>query len=303
MSDSRVHSTKEFDAFGPWIDEVHTVEDLPRLYRHAGIDPTAYRLVLKVPRDIERRNANPDMHLYDYLIALDEETLTVMRRLDDTFGTVRLPLDRVAAIQDSVRLLSGRLTVHAVDGSETTVTYNGSAAAPIRNLIRLLRRRYLPQTPAATTDAVPAESNLDRVDTGLLTDYRRLMESEPGLRLLNAAQRRLVVPASRLERLYRRFWPITLHASIAVTDDREIQIIHRRDWFTPSGDDLSLARTVLPRARIIEVTAHAHERYLGVHVVTVRAGAARLQFPADAGPVTDALLASFPGPARRAHAK
>ncbi|MEU4161514.1 hypothetical protein [Actinoplanes sp. NPDC026670] len=287
-----MHSTREFDAFGPWIDEVRTADDLPRLYRNAGLDPATCRLVLKVPRDIERRNANPGMHLYDYLLALDDETLTVLWRTGDTFDRVSLPLDRVAAIEDSVRLLNGRLTVHVVDGSAYTVAYNGSASGPIRDLIRELRLRCLPATPSVVADdlGVPAEPRLGRDDTGLLTDYHRLIGSEPGLRLINASERRVVVPHAAAERLYRRVWPITLHASILVADDREIQVIHRRDWFTPAGDDLSLARTVLPRARITGLTARPHGRYRDVHVVTAQAGAVELHFPMAAGPFTTTLL-------------
>ncbi|GAA1618580.1 hypothetical protein [Actinoplanes couchii] len=288
-----MHTTEEFDAFGPWIDEVHTVGDLPRLYRDAGLDPAAHRLVLKVPRDIERRNANAAMHLYDYLIALDAETLTVLSRVGDTYETVRLPLDRVMAIQDSVRLLNGVLTVHATDGTAVTVSYNGSAAGPIRNLIRLLRQGYLPQrVEPPIPDPYRIEPRLDREDTGLLTDYRHLVEQEPQLQLLNVSVRRTVTPVATAERLYRRIWPIVLHASITVADDREIQIIHRRDWFTPGGDDLSLARTILPRARVGELTAYPHDRYQDVHVLAVRAGTTEFGFPVLAGPLSAELISS-----------
>jgi hypothetical protein len=37
------------------------------------------------------------------------------------------------------------------------------------------------------------------------------------------------------------------------------------------------------------VTARPHERCPGVHVVTVAAGTARIEFPVTAGPVTEAL--------------
>ncbi|WP_430784046.1 hypothetical protein [Actinoplanes sp. G11-F43] len=283
-------STAEFDAFGPWIDEVRTVDGLPRLYRDAGIDPAEYRLVLKVPRDIERRNANPGMHLYDYLIALDEKTLTVLSRQDDRYDEVRLPLDRIAAIEDSVRLLNGRLIIHTVDGTAVVVSYNGSANAPVRDLIRMIRRWYLPDAPPPDDAVIPEfEPRLAREDTGLLTDLRHLLAREPGMRPLHLAERRPVIAASTWERLYRRIWPLVLHASIVVTDGAEIQIIHRRDWFTAPGDDLSLARTVLPRSRISRLTVQDHDRYLGIHVITVEAGAACLRFPAPAGPFTEAL--------------
>ncbi|BEL04324.1 hypothetical protein Q0Z83_025150 [Actinoplanes sichuanensis] len=287
-------STPEFDRFGPWIDEVRDFDDLPRLYQSAGIDPAAYRLVLKVPRDIERRNAHPDMHLYDYLLAVDEENLTVLARRDDHYDTHRIPHDRIAAIADSVRLLNGLLSVHTVDGPVVTVRYNGSANGPIRELITLLRRWYVPQRTTVPADAYHVEPVLDRADTGLLTDYHRMVTQEPGMRPVNVAGRRVVTPVAGLARVRGKVWPTVLHASIVAADDREIQVIHRRDWFTGTGDDLSSARTVLPRSRITGIQIQPHPAYRGVQVLTVRAGAAGLDFFLAGGALVEAVLAGHP---------
>ncbi|WP_448629439.1 hypothetical protein [Cellulomonas soli] len=73
-------STTEYDRFGPWIDQVRTPQDVPRLYRDHAIDLDSARLVLKVPRNITRRDATPDMDLYDHLLVLDATRLTVLSR-------------------------------------------------------------------------------------------------------------------------------------------------------------------------------------------------------------------------------
>ncbi|GAA4954448.1 hypothetical protein [Actinoplanes utahensis] len=284
-------STPEFDDFGPWIDEVRTVADLPRLYRQAGIEPAAYRLVLKVPRDIERREAHPGMHLYDHLLAVDAETFTVLSRRDDTYDTRRIPLDQVVAIQDSVRMLDGRLTVRTVGGGELTVPYNGSSKAPIRELIRVLRRSYLPAGPPPDDLAAPVMPYMGRADTALLTEYQRLVAEEPGLRLTLVGERQLLTPVTPLDRMRSRLRPVTLHASILVTDDREIQVLHRSHWITTTAGDWSLARTVLPRNRITDITVRPHERYHYVHVLAVESGATRLEFPVTASRHADAALA------------
>ncbi|WP_433796823.1 hypothetical protein [Actinoplanes sp. CA-252034] len=286
-------STPEFDRFGPWIDEVRDFDDVPRLYRRAAVDPAAYRLVLKVPRDIERRNAHPGMHLYDHLIAVDEENLTVLARRDDDYDTHRIPHDRIVAISDSVRLLNGLLTVHTVDGPVVAVRYNGSANGPVRELIALLRRWYLPPGTPGTPggdDPYRVEPVLGRADTGLLTDYHRMIAREPGMRLVNVADRQVVTPLSPVGRLRDRVWPTILHASIVVADEREIQVIHRRDWFTGTGDDLSLARTVVARSRITGVQVRPHEAYQGVQILTVQAGAAHLEFFLASGSLVEAIL-------------
>ncbi|MFI1990895.1 hypothetical protein [Actinoplanes sp. NPDC020271] len=283
--------TKEYDTFGPWIDEVRTTADLPRLYRDAGLDPAAFELVLKVPRNIERRNATPGMHLYDALIALDVETLTVLHRRDDTFDAVRVPLDRIVAIEESVQLLDGRLTVHTTDGGALVVNFNGSAKEPIRNLVQLVRQRYLPAFAPEPAEPIGPEPRMGPVDAGLLNDYRRMVAREPRFRLLNSSARQRVVAAAWQERLYRRTWPLHLQASIVGTDDREIVIVHRRNWFTRHGDEVSMARTFLPRARINALSVWRHEHFQGVHEIVAQAGDTVLRFPVAAGPVTEALLA------------
>ena len=76
----------EYDAFGPWIDEVFAPEDVPRLFRNHALDFDAARLVLKVPRDIVRRDATPDMDLYDYL--LNDEPASVQAEISAALGRV-----------------------------------------------------------------------------------------------------------------------------------------------------------------------------------------------------------------------
>ena len=75
--------TQEFDEFGPWILEVERPEDVPRLYRGHPLDLGSAELVLKVPRRIWRRDANPDMDLYDYLIVAGGDSMTVLSRRGD----------------------------------------------------------------------------------------------------------------------------------------------------------------------------------------------------------------------------
>ncbi|MBO3742945.1 hypothetical protein [Actinoplanes flavus] len=276
-----MRSTAEFDAFGPWIDEVTDVDGLPRLYRDSGLDPRAHRLVLKVPRDIERRNADPHMHLYDYVIAVGDEVLTVLIRREDSYGTAVIPLDRIAAVRDSVRLLDGRLTIHTLDGPALTIPYNGSAGGAVRDLIRVLREAYLPAGRSGAADPYRADPHVGPEDIGLLTAYRRLIDREPGMRLLNVSYR---------QHLRHRMRLVVMPASIVVGDDHEWQILHRRDWFTQSRDDLSLARTILPRARIDHLWARPHERYQHVHVIAVRSGATTLEIPVVPGPFSEALV-------------
>ncbi|WP_067499475.1 hypothetical protein [Actinoplanes sp. TFC3] len=272
----------EYDAFGPWIQQVTSSEDLPRLFRGAGIIPEAQRLVLKLPRLIERRNATPDTHLYDHLIAVGAANLTILSRHDDRYHTVDVPLDRIAALVDTTNLLDGHLGVFTVDGAVALVPYNAADPKPMATLIELVRGLYLPSSVPADSFPVPGAPALDVEDTGLLTAYANTVAAEPGMRLVCDIARRVV------QRHVRR---TTLHASLWLADHRETQVLHRREWFSYGNDKvLSMGRTVLPHARINQVRTFAHERFRDVNVIAVDAGNASLAFPVPAGPATTTLL-------------
>ncbi|BCJ39731.1 hypothetical protein GCM10010168_78130 [Actinoplanes ianthinogenes] len=266
----------EWDGFGPWVREVCRPDEVPPLFRGAGIEPEDCRLVLKVPRSLDRRNARPDMDLYDHLIAVEEETLAVLSRRDGGYDAVRLPFDHVVAIEDSVCLLDGRLGLHTADGGMLVIPYNGASRAPMQRLAGMLRGSYLPFGPEPLPPGAAAGPYLGGVETGLVNAYRRIVAREPELRLVTATARR---PG--------------LRSSITLSDGREVLVIHRRDWFGTSGDDYSVVVTVVPRPRIAGTEVRAQPRRRGVCLVSVQVAGARLRFPVPDGPELDAFLAAL----------
>jgi hypothetical protein len=288
----------EYDAFGPWIYQVLATDDIPRLYRTAEIDPASYRLVLKVPRSIERRNATPDMHLYDHLLLAGQESLTVLSRTGDTYETTEIPFDEIASIENSVSLLDGRLTIQTTGGGSTTIPYNASSGSSAQDLVEILRQEYL---PAVESREVSSETtgqhlpNLGDKDIALVAAYRTLIHQEPRARLVGLVTRHSIPPATgKPGQLLQWVWPVTLHASITVTDDREVQVIHRRDWFTHGYSSVySVARTVFPLSRVSAVHVHPHSRYEQVQVISVISGEAAFKIPARTGSDVDSFLAAF----------
>ncbi len=286
-----MQSTAEFDAFGPWIYEVRTQAELPRLYRDAGIEVADQRLVLKVPRNIERRNATPDLHLYDVLIAVDDTTLTVLQRQEDRYSTTRIRVDRLTAVEDSTDLLDGRLTLHNADSAPVRVSYNAAEQLPVYELVRLLRELYLPATDSDLTYSSGITPDLGGTDRDLAKVCRNLTRAEPRMRVIGTTTRqKLDPPTGLVARAMNVIWPVTLHATIVLADDREVQVIHRRDWLSRGNSDVhSLARTVLVRDRITDLQVAPHEKYRQIEVVTVHSGEGQLELLARNGSGTELL--------------
>jgi len=278
-------STAEYDAFGPWIDEVTSADEVPRLYSGFGIDFGSSIRILKFPRNIARRDANAAMHLYDHLVIVTRERLTILSRDGDAFSELALAHDQIAAVTDWVNLLDAQLTFFTTAGDVVTVPYNGSSndtVVALVDLLRALARETRPSRPVALPAGLPplGLDDLGKKDAVFVTSYRDLLRREPGTKMLAAHGRSTVARrGGLLARLADAVLPVTLHGAVIAAGGTELQVLSRREWFTRGGAPvLSRARTVLPLDSVVGATTAEHPRYLGVSVVTLTVGSARIPF-------------------------
>ena len=278
----------EYDAFGPWTYRVRTADEVPRLYRRHGVDPEAARLVLKVPRVIDRRDANPEMHLYDHLLVAGDESLTVLSRRGDTYQTVVVPYSRIGAIHHSYSMLDGLLVVHDVDGLEragvaVAIRYNAISRRVMEDLAELLREQALAARPPAERPgraALPTTRVLDLgdADAALVTARIEIADRRPDLVLLGAQPRTVVARRdTTFGRVLDALRPVTLHAALVCADTGTLEFVHRREWFTSHPKpQFSVAHTVILTDAVTAVGSHEHPRYVGVYRVQIAAGRARV---------------------------
>ena len=284
--------TAEYDAFGPWVYQVRAPEEVPRLFRDGPIDLERSELVVKVPRNIARRDATPQMDLYDHLLAAGAEQLTVLSRQPSGYTTVTVPYRSIAAIESGTDLLDGRLAIHPTTGEPpTTVGYNGSSQEMVDRLVAVIRSHYLSgsagglQLPSDARDGDVELENFD-ADLALVSEYGAVLRAEPAAAFLAAHERRTVTPrdsrgvVGAFSRLVHFAWPMTLQAAILCADDRELTVIHRRSWWVRGHVPVhSVSRTTIPLERIDRLTLHPHETYAGVVVATFRLGRTTLELP------------------------
>lgn len=298
--------TAEFDAFGPWVMEVRGPEDVPRLFRDHPLDVGAARLVLKVPRSIERRNANPDMDLYDHLLVLGRSALTVLSRRGEAYDLVEVPYARVAAVHTSVELLDGLLRVYDVAGVPpgglvVDVRYNGVSHDLISGLTGLLRAEVRAVVgadalrPPRSAPVALALRDLGDGDIALVSTQHELADRD-GLTTWATHQRttaRRRVGAFRA--LADALLPVTVHAAVVSTGPGEVHVVHRRHWFTTGRKPVhSVAHTVVHTPNVTAVDIVDSSRYLQVRVARIISGRSvvRIPFPeaAESGTVLQAVL-------------
>ena len=313
MSTVAYPSTAEYDAFGPWIDEVTTADEIPRLYRDYPLDFASVELVLKFPRGIARRDATPDMDLYDHLVVVGPETLVVLTRSPEGYRESTIEYSRIASVTDSITLLDARLRIRTLDGHEHVLAYNGSSHAAVTDLVARLRRlalatvadtarRMADSVRARETIAPLALDDLGRGDAIFVGWSNELLAREPGLRLLAAhGRQRVATHGSALLRLLDLVNPAHLHAVVVLATDDELQVLHRGHLVTRGGAPImSRGRTIVQLAGVDAVKRAEHPRYTGVTVVTVRSGSSAVEILVPAGSTAErALLAQLPRARRR----
>ncbi|WP_317229561.1 hypothetical protein [Clavibacter sp. MX14-G9D] len=282
--------TAEHDAFGPWIGTVRTTKEIPRLFRPHGVDPFAARLVLKVPRDIPRRDTDPSMDLYEHLLVVGDDALEVLSRDGSGYAVRRIPFAEVVAIRDSVDLLDGLLTVHAADGGALRIPFNGASVDVVLELTELLVA--LASGAAGVGVASPARPSraTPRVDVGqdeagVASAYGDLAARDPELRRLSSRPRTPLIPtATGLRGILQRLRPMSAAGAVAASTPRELLLVTRREpVLRRRTATLSLDRLRILRRAITSTATAPHPRWAGTSTVTIRTGAAAFELVAATG--------------------
>lgn len=142
---------REYDRFGPWIDRVVDAVDVPRRFRPWWPELSQARYLLKVPRSYDRAQIRPGMDLYESMIAVFPDRVSVVRA--DPAEVVRRDVarDEVVATIRHTNLLIARWTLLLADGSSVEVEYNSVSEAVVAEVDRYLMASPEPAALSLTT--------------------------------------------------------------------------------------------------------------------------------------------------------
>ena len=131
----------EYDAFGPWVYDVDGEHPLPPLFVPFVDMSKSWRMLLKIPRDIERRRATPDMDLYDFVVGADDAGVQIWSRREKAVESTRIAYQDITGIRLYQRLLHGVCTLYSA-GGPVILTYNTVSADVMRRFGDLVRAEY-----------------------------------------------------------------------------------------------------------------------------------------------------------------
>lgn len=162
----------EYDAFGPWIYEIDGEHPIPRLFVPYFQDTETPLMLLKVPRDISRQAASPDMDLYDYMIGAYGDHIRLLKREEASVREIQVPYEDIEGLRLQRHFIKGLMTLY-LPNDTLTISFNASSINVVKGLFRLIRDRYTSEL-AADRPPLVRPAGLDALYINLLND----MEAE-----------------------------------------------------------------------------------------------------------------------------
>ena len=248
-------STKEYNAFGPWIFEINEEYPIPPLFEKYYKEDETPLMLIKIPRKIDRASAVPGMNLYDYVIGAFDEYLYILKRTGNSVEEKRVLYDSVVAIKNVISLLKGQTLLYLWDET-VTVEYNTVSEPIMMKLINIIREKYRKEEKVLDIEPISHEINsIEHLYAAIIDQYKAL---DQRIRLV-AYQ-----PPSRFLPIYKGFKQKmkallkirkVITSTAFITNDAEL-IVLQRDKRTRGSKqgDLTYSTLFLPYASIEKIS-------------------------------------------------
>lgn len=255
----------EYDSFGPWIYEISEAHPVPRLFApHIPQNESAV-LLFKIPRNIERRVATPDMDLYDYVVGAYTDYICVLKRQEDRVSHLRITYSEIECLCLTRHFLKGILTLYLKNGT-VELPFNAVSMDIIRRFAAHIRSKQLTGN-AVLPDEIreqqkPVELNL--LFTNMLKDLKAEGET-PLLYAYQPAVDRSPVSKTGIQSFFNRLHHNKMPAGLHILTPDELIVI-RQD--TASGKHAKeellyhyfyFPLTAIKRAELVPCEDHAEE--------------------------------------------
>lgn len=253
---------QEFISFGPWIYEVNDDYPMPPLFFPYYKEDKNYLMLVKIPRNIERRDAKPGMDLYDYVIGLYGDYIYILKRAEKLVEEFKVFYKDVECINNYIDLLIGSLSIKLRD-NEIIIPYNAVSEDVIMRLIKTIRDRYTKmEYNIAVNTFIEEDINVDVLYVNLL---KRIMKTEQSVKI-GAVQSSVFPALSRHASLWQRVWGRLLAEKLLNTlhllNDKELIVITRGKQFKKFYESVySYAFLYIPIEKLNSIKFENYERF------------------------------------------
>lgn len=212
----------EYDAFGPWVYEIDEDHPLPKLFV-PYIQPDPDRsIMVKVPRQIDRQDANPDMDLYDYVMAVSKDYLTIYGRTEGSqvVRVISVKYEDVVAVTIKNVLLSSEVTIMLISGETIVVPFNRISFDVMQKVILAIRTNAA-KHPVEFPDPVDKITVDDLHDTTFVNLYNEFAAQSDKARI-GIHQNYILMP------------PVYIPATVCFYSTEELEVVEKPVDYDPS---------------------------------------------------------------------
>jgi hypothetical protein len=270
MLNSKRILDSEYHAFGPWIIEVTEEYPLPPLFIPYLKDSQNSLMLIKVPRNIDRRDAKPGMDLYDYVICMYETYGYILKRNNKEVEEIKFYYDQVKGLENYKDLLLGILTIY-INNNKIIIPYNAVSEEIITKLVKIIRDRYTNKKyeKIQITNKIKQNEVSETLYSNIInkmnlnSDILDIMAFQPIIKITKSSR--------QLGQILLRFIkPKILSSTLHLSDDRELLVISRGKPIKNKREALySYCFTYIPIERIIEVKFDEFEEYNNLLIVNI----------------------------------
>lgn len=128
----------EYSAFGPWIYEIDDSHPLPHTLKKYTDKTSNYKMLIKIPVNIERRKLKPGMDMYNRVLGVHNDYFQIISKHGDKVNSEKIHYDKIEAIEYKFDLLEGKFTLFTDKSSFETI-FNASSMETISKMAKLVR--------------------------------------------------------------------------------------------------------------------------------------------------------------------
>lgn len=221
----------EYDRFGPWILEIGDKDSAPPLFEPFLDKKESPQFCIKIPRDIERRKANPGMNLYDYVISVFECRLQILKRQDDGVNVQELNCSDIKCIDVQEELLSGSVCIYTSKKS-VNIPFNTVSTDIVIKMVTLIRQKYAHRANFKEIDQLSFQPE-DTMSHGFIGFLSKELAKDNAITVL-AAQPEVSVAspqASMIQRLRQAVTGKKLLETLVLSNGKELIIYNCSQHF------------------------------------------------------------------------
>ena len=253
---------EEYDAFGPWILEINEVYKMPPLFVPYYKEDGKPLLLLKIPRRIERRDATPDMDLYDYVVGMFEEYICVLKRIGDRVQEQKIYYTHIHAVKNIQALLKGEVYFYT-NNEIMTIKYNTVSQDVISAMIDIVRSKYMGKK-ARKLDMENIPYSIQTIEYLYVHLINRLKQNEEGIKLVAYQPNIQILNRSRsvIQSIIRFFSSrLLLLCTAFITNGNELIVLEQEKPVRENRKSLlTYTHLFLPLDRITDVEIDAYKK-------------------------------------------